>query len=258
MSPAARRVIFLFALVIMAPAARLVAHSMPTFGAATSRYASTVNELAPRLRHVSNMVAAVNFDIRGFDTLAEETMLLCAVVGAVILLRGSRGERDSDKAGVLPGRADIARSDATTLVCRVGGTALLLFGAYVALHGTVTPGGGFQGGVIASSALLLLYLGEGYRCWRNLIHSAVLAAFEGVGALVFVLAAAWPLAQGHPALDNLLPLGKFKDLYSGGAIFLTNCAVGLAVTGSFGQLILEFLEETRSPEDESEPNEADT
>ena len=64
--------------------------------------------------------------------------------------------------------------------------------------------------------------------------------------------------QGHPALDNLLPLGKFKDLYSGGLIFLLNCAVGLAVTGIFGQLILEFLEETRSPEDESAPNEADT
>ncbi|HZO21675.1 MAG TPA: MnhB domain-containing protein [Steroidobacteraceae bacterium] len=258
MNPGARLVIFLCALVITAPAAWRVMHSMPTFGAATSGYADTVNTLAPPLRHVSNMVAAVNFDIRGFDTLGEETMLLCAVVGAVMLLRGSRGEQEGDEAGLLAGRADIARSDATTLACRVGSTALLLFGTYVVLHGTVTPGGGFQGGVIASSALLLLYLGEGYRCWRDLIHSTVLAALEGIGALVFVAAAAWPLAQGHPALDNLLPLGKLKDLYSGGVIFLLNGAVGLAVTGSFGQLILEFLEETRSPEDESEPNEADT
>jgi multicomponent Na+:H+ antiporter subunit B len=207
------------------------------------------------------MVAAVNFDIRGFDTLGEEIMLVCAVVGAVMLLRGSRGEREGDKAGRVSGRASIPRSDATRLVCRIGAAAIPMLGAYVVLHGTVTPGGGFQGGVIASSGLLLLYLGEGYGPWRNLVKSAALAILEGLGTLIFVLAAAVPLTTGRPALDNILPLGTYKDLYSGGAIFLTNFAVGMAVAGSFGQLLLEFLEETRTPDkdskdQESEPEEA--
>jgi multicomponent Na+:H+ antiporter subunit B len=103
----------------------------------------------------------------------------------------------------------------------------------------------------------LIYLGEGYRAWRDLIHAPTLAMLEGGGALIFVLAAAVPLWNGHEALDNRLPLGTYKDLFSGGVIFLTNFAVGLSVTGSFGLLLLEFMEETRSPEDESLPDEED-
>jgi multicomponent Na+:H+ antiporter subunit B len=245
------------ALLVISPAAWLVASSLPPFGAPTSAYGDVVNALAPGLRRVSNMVAAVNFDIRGFDTLGEECMLLCAVTGAVMLLRGSRGERDSDKAGHIEGRPEIERSDLSVLLCRAGATVLLVFGLYVVLHGTVTPGGGFQGGVIAASGLLLVYLGEGYRSWRDVVHAPTLAALEGAGALIFVLAATLPLLSGHEALDNRLPLGTYKDLWSGGVIFVTNFAVGLSVAGSFGLLLLEFMEETRSSADESLPDEED-
>lgn len=42
------------------------------------------------------MVTAVNFDLRGFDTLGEEVMLLAAVVGTTVILRGARGEKTMD------------------------------------------------------------------------------------------------------------------------------------------------------------------
>jgi multicomponent Na+:H+ antiporter subunit B len=86
------------------------------------------------------MVAAVNFDVRGFDTLGEECILIAAVSGTCVLLRGSRGEKLTDKAGRLPGRAIVSRSDATIMVCRLAAALTLVFGAYMVLHGTVTPG----------------------------------------------------------------------------------------------------------------------
>jgi multicomponent Na+:H+ antiporter subunit B len=58
-------------------------------------------------------------------------------------------------------------------------------------------------------------------------------------------------------LQNILPLGRFRDLYSGGLIIIVNFAVGCSVLGSFALLMLEFMEETRSPEDESLPDEED-
>lgn len=139
----------------------------------------------------------------------------------------------------------------------MGAPALLLFGLYVVLHGTVTPGGGFQGGVIVASGLLLVYLGEGYAPWRTLTPGPVFALLEGAGALAFVLAAALPLAWGHPALFNALPLGQWKDLFSGGLMVASNLAVGAAVTGGFATLLLEFMEETRAPQRDDVPNEAD-
>lgn len=257
MTPLWRLALFAVALAVLVPAVWHVAAALPPFGAPTEQYGAAVNALLPAARHVTNMVAAVNFDVRGFDTLGEESMLVCAVTGAVVLLRGTRGESMTDRAGKIPGRAVAPRTDATVLVCRIAATLTLLFGLYMALHGTVTPGGGFQGGAIAGSSLMLLYLGEGYESWRRMVRSPALAVLEGGGAFVFVGAAAVPLLLGYALLQNVLPFGTPKDLYSGGLMVVVNCAVGVSVAGSFGLLLLEFMEETRSPESESLPDEED-
>lgn len=247
MSAGWRLALLLLGFGLLAPAVWHVAVALPAFGHPTALYGEAVNDLMPRLRNVSNMVAAVNFDVRGFDTLGEECMLLCAVTGAVVLLRGSRGEGRSERAARVPGRPLARRADATTLVCRIGSALTLLFGIYVVLHGTVTPGGGFQGGVIVASSFVLVYLGESYETWRRLVRGPVMALLEGGGTLLFVAAAAVPLALGHAALENILPLGTWKDMFAGGMMVVANFAVGLAVSGSFGLLLLEFMEETRAP-----------
>ncbi|HEY3912046.1 MAG TPA: MnhB domain-containing protein [Stellaceae bacterium] len=233
------------------PAIWKVAAALPPFGEPTAQYGPAVNRLGPELRHVSNMVSAVNFDFRGFDTLGEEFMLVCAVTGAAMLLRGARGEDLSARAGRVEGRAVIGRAESTILISRLFGPATLLFGLYMALHATVTPGGGFQGGVVIASGLLLTYLGEGYRGWRQLIGSRVLDAIEGGGALLFALAGFAPMAFGRAYMQNILPLGTFKDVFSGGLMLVENAGVALAVTGGFAMLFLEFMEETRALESES-------
>ena len=252
-----RLALFVLALIVLVPAVWHVALALPAFGAPTEQYGVAVNALLTAARHVTNMVAAVNFDVRGFDTLGEESMLVCAVTGAVVLLRGTRGESTTDRAGKIPGRAVAARTDATVLICRIAATLTLLFGVYMALHGTVTPGGGFQGGAIAGSSLMLLYLGEGYEGWRRIVRSPALDLLEGGGAFLFVGAAAMPLMLGYALMQNILPFGTPKDLYSGGLMLVANFAVGLSVAGSFGVLLLEFMEETRSPESDSMPDEED-
>jgi len=229
-----------------------IALALPPFGGPTAGYGPAVNAIGPPLRHISNMVSAVNFDFRGIDTLGEEFMLLCAVTGAVVLLRGSRGEDLTEKAGMVPGRPVEWRAESTVLICRIFGPVTFLFGLYLALHATVTPGGGFQGGVVIASGLLLVYLGEGYETWRKLVRSKALDAIEGCGALLFALAGIWPMIGGAAYMQNVLPLGQFKDMLSGGLMVLENAGVGFAVTGGFAMLFLEFMEETRAPEPELE------
>jgi multicomponent Na+:H+ antiporter subunit B len=250
-----RGFLLMLACATLVPAAGAVILSLPPFGAAISPYGRAVDALLPTLRHVSNMVAAVNFDVRAIDTLGEESMLLCGVTGAVVLLRSRRGEGMTDRPGRLPGRVVAQRSDATALLCRLAAALILLFGVYVALHGTITPGGGFQGGVIVASSLTLLYLGEGYAVWRAFVRGDALSLLEGAGAFVFVLAGLIPLAAGGAALQNLLPLGTFRDLFSGGLMVVVNVAVACAVAGGFGLMLLEFMEETRALEAESKPGE---
>jgi multicomponent Na+:H+ antiporter subunit B len=245
MSPRVRLLVFLLACLCVLPAVIHVARRMPTFSAHALPYGDAINQRAPRERHVTNMVSAVNFDYRGLDTLGEEFMLLCAVTGVTVLLRGARGETTTARPGRVEGRPLRPRSDGIVLICRALGAITLLFGLYVALHAMTTPGGGFQGGVIIASALVLTFLGEGYRGWRHIVHSEAMDACEGAGATLYALCGFASMAAGMPFLTNILPLGQLKNVWSGGLMLVENAGVAMAVAGGFAVLFIEFLEETR-------------
>lgn len=247
MSPLLRRVLFLLACAFLLPAVAHVSAHMPRFGAHPLPYGDLVNAVAVAERHTTNMVSAINFDYRGFDTLGEEFMLLCAVAGTAILLRGSRGEMQ-DRPQLVPGRFVVPRADATVLACRLLGGFTVLFGLYVVLHAMTTPGGGFQGGAIVATGLLMVFLGEGYHGWRRIARSELFDALEGGGATLYALCGFASMLMGLPFLQNMLPFGKTGDLFSGGLMLVENLGVGLAVSGGFSILLVEFLEETREPE----------
>jgi multicomponent Na+:H+ antiporter subunit B len=228
------------------PAIVMLARGLPTFGAHALPYGDEINSRAPQERHVSNMVSAVNFDYRGIDTLGEEFMLVCAVTGVVVLLRSTRGEQPEAPPGRVDERPLRDRSEAVSVMNRRFAPLVALFGIYVALHGMTTPGGGFQGGVIIASALLMVFLGDGYRAWRRAAPSGAYDAGEGVGAALYALCGFASLLAGAPFLTNLLPLGRLRDVLSGGSMLIENAGVALAVAGGFTVLFGEFLEETRA------------
>lgn len=246
MSRRLRLIVFGFACLCLLPAILHVAMHMPLFGDHAMPYGDAITKFAPIERHVSNMVSAVNFDYRGFDTLGEEFMLLCAVTGAVVLLRGSRGEATRAEPGEVEGREIRPRSDAAALISRIFGPVIVLFGVYVALHAMTTPGGGFQGGVVAATGLLLVFIGEGYRGWRHIARSHILVVCEGLGATLYALCGFASMLHGKAFLTNILPYGTLKNVFSGGLMQLENAGVAMAVAGSFSLLFIEFLEETRA------------
>ena len=246
MSHRARIVLLVLAALVLVPAVIRLAAAMPAFGAHPLPYGDAVNAAAPKERRVTNAVTAVNFDVRGFDTMGEEFMLLAAVTGTVVLLRGSRGEETTDEPARVDGRAIPRRTDAAVLVSRVLAPLVFLYGVYVALHATTTPGGGFQGGVIIASSLLLVFLAEAYAGWRRIVRSPILDACESGGALLFIGLGFAPLLLGQPFAANILPLGELKSAWSGGSMFAMNVGVTLAVFGGFGLVLIEFMEETRT------------
>jgi multicomponent Na+:H+ antiporter subunit B len=248
MSPRFRLLLFGLAVACIAPALPQVVAALPVFGDHPLPYGDIINRFAPIERHVTNMVSAVNFDYRGFDTLGEEIMLMVAITGTAMLLRGHRGESITALPATVPGRRIPPHSEALVLVARWFAPVTILFGLYVVLHATVTPGGGFQGGVIIASGLLLLYLGEGYRSWRGFMREGPLDALEGGGAAVYALAGFGPMLTGASYLQNVLPLGELKSMLSGGLMLILNAGVACAVAGGFGILFVEFLEETRAEE----------
>src|SRR5437660_11649573 len=69
---------------------------LPSFGHAHELYRALVNRTEDKLRHATDIVTALNFDIRAFDTLGEEFILFASVTGVALLLRHLRDEDEED------------------------------------------------------------------------------------------------------------------------------------------------------------------
>jgi multicomponent Na+:H+ antiporter subunit B len=217
---------------------------LPPFGDYHGIYGLLLNHVAVPERHATNVITAVNFDYRGFDTLGEEFILFVAVLGLALLLRERRDEEegppDDDATGrQVSGASVIVR---LTTVLLVGPTVVLA--VYIIAHGPVTPGGGFQGGVVAATALLMVYLGGEYVALRRVRPLSLVELTKSTGAGAFVLIGAGGLIGGSAFLYNFLPLGTAGDVFSGGTIQALNVAVGLEVTGGFVLVLSEFLDQT--------------
>jgi len=178
----------------------------------------------------------VTFDYRGLDTLGEEFLLFAAAVGVALLLREARDEELGRPEDAVDGEAIRA-----TGLGAVGLTVVL--GLYVVAHGPMTPGGGFQGGVVLAAAVALVYVAGSYRAFRRVSPTALLDLAKGAGAGGFVLVAIAGLAAGGSFLENVLPLGTPGTLASAGTIPLLNAATGLEVAAAFTLLFTEFVEE---------------
>lgn len=216
------------------------------FGHYPGPYGDIINAVGVAERQVTNLVTAVTYDYRGFDTLGEEYILFAAVTGIMLLLRGNRGtSEDAPPGGTAARWRHESGSEAIIGGSRWFIAFLMLFGLYMVLHAHETPGGGFQGGAILGTATLLFYFGEGYRGWRRLTPHAVLEIAKSVGAGAYGLIGLAAMLTGGVYLQNVLPLGHAGDFLSGGTILPLNIGVALEVSAGFALLFSEFLEETR-------------
>lgn len=235
MSRGVRLVVFGLGAVVVAALFGFALVGMPDFGAHHHPYRDLAVSAA-LARHTPNVVSSVNFDLRPMDTLGEETILLGSVVGAAALLRPSRKERERAST---PESAPVL--DATTLLGYVLLPITLALGLDLVVHGHLSPGGGFQGGVVLATGLHLLYLAGWYPALRRLRPMGAFELGEGVGALAFALIGVAGLAAGGAFLANVVPLGSFRQLLSAGTVPLLNVAVGMEVGCGCVVLLGQFL-----------------
>ena len=119
----------------------------------------------------------------------------------------------------------------------------LMLSVYIVAHGTISPGGGFQGGVIGSAALLLVYAAGQMLALERVRPVALVEIAEAVGAAAFVLVAAGGFVFAAVMMENFLPLAAEGSLPSGGMIPILNVAVGVEVAGAVTLILTELLDQ---------------
>lgn len=216
---------------------------LPAFGAFHGAYALLIDHMVVAQRHATDAVTAVNFDYRALDTLGEELILFTSVVGLAILLREQRGEHERPDSQV----SDEHRFQGASYVLRAATLVLVgplvVLALYVDSHGALTPGGGFQGGVVGAAALLMVFLGGGYMAMRRLSPNAMVEMAEAGGAAAYALIGVGGLVFAGVFFQNFLGFGTPGELISAGTIPLSSMAVALEVTGAFVLLWSEFFDQ---------------
>jgi len=105
---------------------------------------------------------------------------------------------------------------------------ILLYGIYIVLHGHLSPGGGFPGGVIIALSFIHLILAFGKEAALKRLNQARASFFESLGAIIFLGIALLGIFGGYFFL-NFLKKGEPFNLFSAGTIPLSNIAICLKV-----------------------------
>ena len=176
---------------------------------------------------VANAVTTVVVYFRGFDTLGEIAVLFIASLGIGLML-GSNSKCE------IKAESNFMLKTASKLLFPI----IALYGIYVMIYGHLSPGGGFQGGVIIATAVLLLFIShKEFEVPHSLI--VLLETFAGVS---YVLIGLIGLLTLDIFLGNFLShdISQMGMLLSGGIIPIIYIIVGIKV-GSEMSMITQNL-----------------
>jgi multicomponent Na+:H+ antiporter subunit B len=185
----------------------------------------------------ANIVTAIIVTYRGLDTLGEVTVLfLTAAIVGLVLGWGRQQQQ-------MPHRDQPPSGELLATGSRLLVPLILLLGVYIFVNGHLTPGGGFQGGAILASAILLMLLTNPLRRFSHGLISRIESgsgfAYVAIGVLGIFIAGGF--------LDNrILPTGTLGELFSAGSIPLIYTLIGLKVGAEFSSMLVKLAETEES------------
>ena len=178
---------------------------------------------------VANAVTTVVVYFRGFDTLGEIAVLFIASLGVGLMLQIKCQK-------YLKVESNFILQTASGYLFPV----ILLFGIYIMVYGHLSPGGGFQGGVVIASAVLLLLIS--YKKFE--VSHSVIVTLEALAGISYVLIGLIGLIVLDTFLGNFIPhnISQMGMLVSGGIIPVIYIIVGIKVGSEMSHIAQSLIQ----------------
>ena len=192
---------------------------------------------------VPNMVTAVLADYRGFDTMFEAVVVFIAGMAVLAILKSS-GRRKGKREHEVEAEPDLIVTNTVRLIVPV----IQIFAFYVLAHGHVSPGGGFQGGVVMGASFILVALAwdlevalarfSAEKC--ILVAALGIVLYGGIGFLSMLLGGEF---LDYAELEKVLPVSREMARYH--AMLGVEIGVGFTVTAIMFALYANLSTEGR-------------
>ncbi|HTO31926.1 MAG TPA: hydrogen gas-evolving membrane-bound hydrogenase subunit E [Pararhizobium sp.] len=189
----------------------------------------------PREIGAPNVVTGILISFRGFDTLGEVAVLFMVAASVGILLGGRENELEHPP--VAAGEQTVGPSELVRNGAEVVLPLIFLFGAYVIMNGHLSAGGGFQGGAVVASGVMLFMLAYP----RGTISHRFLSITESLAGVLYVSIGMLGAIFAGGFLDSrILPRGDFGTFVSAGAIPVISALLGIKVGAELSVIIDRF------------------
>lgn len=223
--------------------------SLPDFGSADS---PANNEVSARyIESGVEETGAVNFvtgmilDYRAFDTFGESCVLFLAVICVQLLLRlDPDSSRETDREIRIAAETDRLYEPKNDLILQrvslVLVPLLFIFGIYIILNGHISPGGGFSGGAVIGSGLILYLNAFGFEKTERFFTVKTFRSVSLAALMFYCLAKSYSFFTGANGLESGIPLGTPGAILSSGLILPLNICVGLVVSCTMYAFYVHF------------------
>ncbi len=180
-----------------------------------------------------NLVVAIYLDYRLFDTILEASILLLAVSGVMWFSHYYSTKKkpkymiDSQKTPEL-----------FITLSRMFYPIMTLFGIYIIVNGHLSPGGGFQGGVIVATAILILY----YIDISKFVDIDRILTIDKFLFVLLIALASFSILTRNEIFTSFIPISQSVEIKS---IYLIsmNVLIGIKVALSMIVIFTNFLRE---------------
>lgn len=180
-----------------------------------------------------NIVTGMILDYRAFDTFGESCVLFIASCCVFALLRIDAASRDKQTAKRLAEANDRLFEPKNDIILQKCACVLvpliLVFGIYIVLNGHLSPGGGFSGGAVLGSGLILYLNAFGFQKTERFFTEKVYRRITLAALTFYCLAKSYSFYTGANHLESHIPLGTPGAILSSGLILPLNICVGLVV-----------------------------
>jgi len=177
----------------------------------------------------SNAVTGMILSYRGFDTLGESCVLFLAVSCVMMLLLRDEKNTDGHDLQKLAREEAAERKHRDMILSRTASILIpfiFLLAAYVLLNGETSPGGGFSGGTILGSGLILFASAFGFDRIHVFFGRKVFDGVRVFGLMLYAVLYGYYIFMGANGLGDPL-----SDLL-GGLAMPIDLAVGLVVAST--------------------------
>lgn len=198
--------------------------------------------------HTISAVGAMILDYRGYDTLYETTVLFTALISVLsVLVFGAK------KGFVLS--KEWESSIIIRNICRRMVPFIFLFGIYIILHGHLSPGGGFQGGVVVGSAFIIYTVIFGLEEGQHYVPEDVLKITDSLGGMIYASIGILGIILGYSFLANKIasipPVGEPGIFLSSGTLIGINIGIGMHVASTMIGMFFGFQQEGENNVDQN-------